>query len=46
MDAGLEKLKVIAGKTDEGRELQFLEGINELANAFDPLVSNLIANGR
>ena len=36
-----------AGKTDRGREFQSLEiiGINELANAFVRLVSNLIAWG-
>ena len=45
VDAGLERLKVICycGKTVGGREFQSLDviGINELANAFVRLVSNL-----
>ena len=37
----------VIGKTVEGREFQFLDviGINELANAFVRLVSNLSASG-
>ena len=36
VDAGLERLKVIAGKTVGGREFLSLDviGINELANVF------------
>ena len=47
VDAGLEILKVICccGKTVGGREFRSLDviGINELANAFVRLVSNLSA---
>ena len=45
VDGGLEGLKV--GKTVEGREFQSQDviGINELANAFVRLVSNLARMG-